>query len=341
MSDQAEKLRQLVGAKSVCTDAGRPAGERTLCAESRADSANPPTAHRLLFTSGKGGVGTSNVVLNLAIALGQMEQRVLVVDGDIGLANLDVLGGLCPRHDLGDVLQGRCDLADAVVTGPCGIRVVPGAHAARTSLSELGDAAERLAREVKEVALDFDFVLIDAGSGLGPGAGLLAEATNDVVVVSTPEPTSLADAHAAIGRFHQLPMARVRVLVNQARSRAEGVEVLDGIVNSSRQFRGAVVAPLEPGFIRVDSHVPLAVRSRRPFMTAFPSAAASRGVRRIAGALCLERYPPVRTKRAGFRAVFEARFLVSRGGGRLVNPADLSQDDPSRQFSRKSRSGGE
>ena len=195
-------------------------------------------------------------------------------------------------------------------------------------------------REVKEVALDFDFVLIDAGSGLGPGAGLLAEATNDVVVVSTPEPTSLADAHAAIGRFHQLPMARVRVLVNQARSRAEGVEVLDGIVNSSRQFRGAVVAPLEPGFIRVDSHVPLAVRSRRPFMTAFPSAAASRGVRRIAGAV-LERYPPVRTKRAGFRAVFEARFLVSRGGGRLVNPADLSQDDPSRQFSRKSRSGGE
>jgi flagellar biosynthesis protein FlhG len=311
MSDQAEKLRQLVGATSVRTDAGIVPGGRTSGAESRAHPASPPSAHRLLFSSGKGGVGTSNLVLNLAIALGQMEQRVLVVDGDIGLANLDLLGGLCPRHDLGDVLQGRCELADAVITGPCGIRVVPGAHAARTTLGDLGDAAERLARELKEVALDFDFVLIDGGSGLGPGAGLLAAATNDVVVVSTPEPTSLADAHAAIARFHQLPMARVRVLVNQARSHAEGMEVLEGIVNSSRQFRGAVVAPLEPGFIRIDSHVPLAVRGRRPFMIAYPSAAASRGVRRIARALCLERYPPVRTKRAGLRAVLEARFLVS------------------------------
>jgi flagellar biosynthesis protein FlhG len=136
-------------------------------------------------------------------------------------------------------------------------------------------------------------------------------------------------------------MARVRVLVNQARSHAEGMEVLEGIVNSSRQFRGAVVAPLEPGVIRIDSHVPLAVRGRRPFMIAYPSAAASRGVRRIARALCLERYPPVRTKRAGLRAVLEARFLVSRGGARLVDTADFREDDASQRFSRMSGSGRE
>ena len=145
MSDQAEKLRQLVGA----TAAGARVRPYPRTAEDRAaaQSAQAATergADSLLFTSGKGGVGTSNLVLNLAIALGQMEQRVLVVDGDIGLANLDLLGGLSPRHDLGDVLQGRCELADAVMTGPCGIHVVPGAHAARTSMSDLGDAAERL-----------------------------------------------------------------------------------------------------------------------------------------------------------------------------------------------------
>jgi flagellar biosynthesis protein FlhG len=190
--------------------------------------------------------------------------------------------------------------------------MVPGAHAARTRISEPGDAAERLAREVMEVAVDFDFVLIDAGSGLGPGARLLAAATDDVVVVSTPEPTSLADAHAAIGRFHQSKSARVRVrvLVNQARSHAEAVEVLDGIINSSRQFRGAVVEPLEPGFVQVDPHVPMAVRARRPFLTAFPAAAASRGVRRIDRALFLERYPPLRVERAGFRAALKARFRL-------------------------------
>jgi flagellar biosynthesis protein FlhG len=311
MTDQAEKLRQLVGATTARTGAAVPPGGRASYALSYAQSASPRSAHSLLFTSGKGGVGTSNLVLNLAIALGQMKQRVLVVDGDIGLANLDLLGGLSPRRDLGDVLQGRCELADAVVQGPCGIRVVPGAHAARTSMNDLGDAAERLAREVKEVSLDFDFVLIDAGSGMGPGAGFLAAAADDVVVVSTPEPTSLADAHAAIGRFHLLQTVRVRVLVNQARSHPEGMEVLDGIVNSSRQFRGAVVTPLEPGFIRIDSHVPLAVRGRRPFVTAFPAAAASRGVRRIARALCSERYPPVRANRAGIRAAIRARLKLS------------------------------
>ena len=312
MSDQAEKLRQLVGATAAAR-AGEPTPPdgRALCAAESAHAATARSADSLLFTSGKGGVGTSNLVLNLAIALGQMAQRVLVVDGDIGLANLDLLGGLSPRHDLGDVLQGRCELADAVIAGPSGIHVVPGAHAARTSVSDLGDGAERLAREVKELGFDYDFVLIDAGSGLGPGAGILGAASDRVVIVTTPEPTSLADAHAAIWRFHQQHTVPVRVVVNQARSHAEGVEVLDGIVNSSRQFKGAVVAPLLPGFVRVDPHVPMAVRSRRPFVSAFPGSAASRGVRRIARALLRERHPPVRAERAGIRAVITARLRRS------------------------------
>jgi flagellar biosynthesis protein FlhG len=316
MSDQAEKLRQLVGATAARAGEIAPPDGREPCAAQSAQAATERSADSLLFTSGKGGVGTSNLVLNVAIALGQMEQRVLVVDGDIGLANLDLLGGLSPRHDLGDVLQGRCELSDAVMTGPCGIDVVPGAHAARTSMSDLGDAAERLAREVKELGFEYDFVLIDAGSGLGAGAGILGAASDQVVIVSTPEPTSLADAHAAIAWFHQQHTVAVRVLVNQARSHAEGVEVLDGIVNSSRQFKGAVVAPLLPGFVRVDPHVPMAVRSRRPFVIAFPAAAASRGVRRIARALLRERHPPVRAERAGLRAAIKARLIrtIAAGG---------------------------
>ncbi len=108
-------------------------------------------AQSLLFTSGKGGVGTSNVVLNLAIALGEMKARVVVVDADIGLANLDLLGGFYPRYDLGDILLGRCELSDAFVPGPGGIQVVPGAHASRTSMSDLGDGANRLVRELDEL----------------------------------------------------------------------------------------------------------------------------------------------------------------------------------------------
>ena len=152
---------------------------------------------------------------------------------------------------------------------------------AGTSLSDLGEGAAAAARGLRDLGPDFDYVLIDAGSGLGPGVALLAAEADQVVIVSTPEPTSLADAHAAISRFHQSDNPpRLRVLLNQATSSSEALEVLDGFVNSSRQFKGAVVTPLGPGFIRLDAHVPMAVRSRRPFVTAFPAAVASRGLRR-------------------------------------------------------------
>src|SRR5262249_26786964 len=148
---------------------------------SGAEPESQGAAHSLLFTSGKGGVGTSNVVLNLAIALGEMDARVVVVDADIGLANLDLLCGFYPRYDLGDVLMGRCELSDAVVRGPGGIQVVAGAHASRTGMGNLGDGAKRLASELADLARDFDFVLIDAGSGLCPGALVLAAAAQQVV----------------------------------------------------------------------------------------------------------------------------------------------------------------
>ncbi len=134
----------------------------------RAAQGSPRTARSLLFTSGKGGVGTSNLVLNLAIALGELGEKVLVVDADLGLANLDLLCGLAPRFDLGDVLAGRCTLADVVMTGPGAIRIVPGAHAIRTGAEMLDDGPAHLVDELGELESESDFVLVDAGSGLGP-----------------------------------------------------------------------------------------------------------------------------------------------------------------------------
>jgi len=245
MPDQADRLRKLAGAATAR------GGERSPSVDlaSAPDGAQPECcgdAHSFLFTSGKGGVGTSNVVLNLGIALGEMGERVVVVDADIGLANLDLLCGFYPRYDLGDVLLGRCKLSGAMAPGPGGIQVVAGVHASRVSMSDLGAAAERLASELGELSVGFDFVLIDAGSGLSPGAGMLAAAVDQAVVVTTPEPTSVADAHAAISRFHQSGISRLRVLINQAASGAEAERVLEAIVSASRQFNGAVVSPLGP-----------------------------------------------------------------------------------------------
>jgi flagellar biosynthesis protein FlhG len=305
MSDQADRLRQLVGTS-------RGASATAVVGEEPAAVAGCRTARSLLFTSGKGGVGTSNLVLNLAIALGEMGQRVLVVDADLGLANLDLLCGLTPPFDLGDVLAGRCTLGEAVVRGPGAIRIVPGAHAIRTGAELLEGGPARLVAELGALESEVDFLLVDAGSGLGAGVTMLAGAVDQAVIISTPEPTSLADAHATINRLRRLAAPPdLRVLVNQAGSASEATEALRRLIGSSRQFLGAVVAPLGRGSIRADPHVPLAVRGHRPFLTAFPGSVASREVCRLARALVRERQPQRRGRRAGFFAALAARWALS------------------------------
>jgi flagellar biosynthesis protein FlhG len=290
MSDQADGLRELVRSR-----AGPPV---------RA----PVKTRSLVFTSGKGGVGTSNLALNLAVALGELGQRVVLVDADLGLANLDLLCGLTPNYDLGDVLTGSVLLSDAVIDGPAGVRFLPGAHGMRTLPDILGDGPARVASELAGLEAGSDFLIVDAGSGLGSGIATLAAAADEVVVVTTPEPTGVADAHATIGRFKRLAGVRLRAAVNQATSAVEADDVLARLAVTSRQFLGAVVTPL--GHVRSDPHVPLAVRSRRPFLLEYPGCAASRGVRRIARDLLAGRSP--RSRRPGFFAGLAARWALSQ-----------------------------
>lgn len=298
MSDQADALRQLVQAR---------AGPTAL-AEPLAISA-PPVARSLVFTSGKGGVGTSNLALNLAIALGEYGQRVVLVDADLGLANIDLLCGLAPGHDLGDVLAGDLPLAEAIVSGPGEIQVLPGAHGTRTLPECLADAPARLAVELAELEADADFLLVDAGSGLNPAIATFAVAADQVIVVTTPEPTSVADAHAALARLKRPagPPA-LRAIVNQAASTTEANDCLARLAASSRQFLGMVVTPL--GSVRADAHVPLAVRRKQPFATSYPNSLAARGVRRLARTLIEERRP--RPRRPGFFAAIAARWALGR-----------------------------
>ncbi len=305
MSDQADGLRELVRARSTGASA-------------LADPPEPgprrgagPKARSLVLTSGKGGVGTSNLALNLAIALGERGGRVVLVDADLGLANIDLLCGLAPSGDLGDVLAGGLPLAEAVMTGPADIRIVPGAHGSRTLVEALGDAPARLLDELAGLEAGADYLIVDAGSGLGPAIASLAGAADEVVVVTTPEPTSVADAHAAIHRLRRLPSPpTLRAVVNQAASAREGAEVLGRLAASSRQFFGAVVDGL--GTVRADPHVPLAVRSRRPFSLAYPAAAASRDVRRLARVLADRDRAPVGARRPGFFAALAARWALAR-----------------------------
>ena len=309
MSDQADGLRQMIQSRSGPTALADPPSLARI-----ADDPGPTRARSLVLTSGKGGVGTSNLALNLAIALGEAGQRVVLVDADLGLANIDLLCGLTPPSDLGEALASDRPLADVVVDGPAGVRIIPGAHAMRTLDEVLGGGRSRLAAELAGLEAEADFLLIDAGSGLDPGIATLAGAADQVVVVTTPEPTSMADAHAAIQRLRRLPgPPRLRAVVNQAATPAEAAEVLARLTASCREFLGMVVSPL--GHVRADPNVPRAVRSRRPFVVAYPSSVASRGVRRLAEALIDEREPD-RSRRLGFFSALAARWALSRAVAR-------------------------
>jgi flagellar biosynthesis protein FlhG len=290
MADQAEVLRAMV---RVRPEVDEPR----------------PSARSIVFTSGKGGVGTSNLALNLAIALGDYGRRVVLIDADLGLANLDLLCGISPECDLGDVLADDRPLADAIVTGPNDVRIVAGAHGMRTLAESFGGGAGRIASELNALESETDYLLIDAGSGLGPSIATFAAASEQLVVVTTPEPTSVADAHAALGRFRRgMGSPRLRAVVSQAATAAEGDECMARLCASSRQFLGLVVTPL--GSVRFDPAVRQAVRRRRPFVCESPHSPASRGVRRLARTLIEERTPSVR--RPGFFAALTTRWSLGK-----------------------------
>ena len=148
--------------------------------------------------SGKGGVGKSNVTLNLGLALQNAGARVLVLDGDLGLANVDVLMGFTPGGTLWDVLQGRTDLASVLHTDVSGLNVLPAASGTGNQAQLDAKSCQQLIKSVRPLAEKHDFVLLDLGAGLSDTVRLLARACAVPLLVTTPEPTAIADAYALI-----------------------------------------------------------------------------------------------------------------------------------------------
>jgi flagellar biosynthesis protein FlhG len=243
----------------------------------------------IAVVSGKGGVGKSSLVANLAVAMAEMGQRVLVLDGDWGLANVETLLGLVPRHSLQDVLSGRRRVEEIVLAGPAGIRILPGG-AGVEGLATLDDyRRESLLRALYGVARRDEVLLIDTGSGLHRHSLRLAQDADEILVVATPEPTALAGAGAALRALAGRRLAgATRLVVNQARNAEEAHRAARRVQRTDRLDCGAT--PELVGFIPVDETVRRAVMEQRPFVQIDPDAPASRGVRALAR-LLLARAP--------------------------------------------------
>lgn len=255
-------------------------------------------------TSGKGGVGKTSLAVNLAIACSRLGQRVTLVDFDLGLANADVIMDIHPLHNLSHVMMGKMRLADITVQAD-GIRVIPGASGLR-ELANLHDTArDELIRSLQSLEDEADLVIMDTGGGISANVIRVAASADEVLVLCTPEATSIVDAYATIKMISREPQhGRLRVVVNMAEERKEAERVSRTLADVSRQFLSLSVDRL--GFIPRDEHVALAVRERRPFGVLFPACPASKAVRGIGRMLINGARPGRRREEAFFPRLLHA-----------------------------------
>lgn len=235
----------------------------------------------ITVASGKGGVGKTNVVANLAIALRKAGKEVMIFDADLGLSNVDILLSLSPRYNIRHVIEGVKRLGEVIVEGPHGIKILP----ASSGIQELTNLDEfqrrRLMDEFDAYEGNIDILLIDTSAGISENVAFFCIAAQEIVVVTSPEPTALADAYALIKvlctRYQE---KRFAVLVNSARSEADALMVFRKLSLAATRFLNISLDYL--GYIPFDSCVQDAVRAQKPFLEMFPNGSASRNLAEIA-----------------------------------------------------------
>lgn len=269
MTDQAQRLRELV--------AGFPTSSAAVL-ELRPELARVRT---IAVTSGKGGVGKSNLVANLAISLARRGKKILVVDADLSLANIDVLMGLQPRFNLSHVLSGEKRLGEVIVEGPSGIRVIPAASGIAELSMVRESELEGLIDQFTTFLPDMDLILVDTAAGLADSVMSFVHAAEEVILVTTPEPTAYMDAYQMLKNVHLFdPNKKVHLVVNMAASEDEGDRTAVFMAQMADRFLGHELPHL--GTVLRDPDVPLAIRNQTPFLEDSPHGIASRGIQRLA-----------------------------------------------------------
>lgn len=280
MTDQAQKLRDLVAL-------GRPGGR----------------ARVLSVTSGKGGVGKTNVAVSLALALTALKCRVALVDFDLGLANANVLLRCKHRWNLSHYLKGDKSLVDVCVLGPGGLLFMPGANGL-TDMADLDDAQRRrLISGLTQLERRVDWIIVDTGAGLSRNVLDVAAAADDVMIVTTPEPTAVLDAYSVIRSLStRSERGHLRLIVNQAQSRRQAAETSERLGRAAEEFLDVDVDRM--GYVLSDPQVVLSVSQRRSFILDNPRCPASVCIETMARSLT---DAPTRLREQGF---FE-RLLAS------------------------------
>jgi flagellar biosynthesis protein FlhG len=234
----------------------------------------------IAVTAGKGGVGKSNVSVNLAVALAE-HHRVMLLDADLGLANVDIMLGLHAKYNLAHVIQGVCDLNDVILEGPQGIRVIPASSGTEfmTQLSHAEHAG--IIDSFNELTDDLDYLIIDTAAGISDTVLSFTRSSQELIVVVCDEPTSLTDAYALIKVMSKrYQCTKFHILANMVRHLNDGRHLFNKLLRVSEQFLDVHLNYL--GAVPFDEHVHQAVKKQKPVILAYPEANASLSFKEIA-----------------------------------------------------------
>lgn len=235
----------------------------------------------IAVASGKGGVGKSNLVANLAINFVSLGKKVVIIDADLGLANIEVLFGAIPTKNLSHVLYDDLDINEALTEGPLGIKFLSGGSGLR-ELSKINNREQKRVIDTFNYLDDiFDIILIDTGAGISDIVINFIKASNQVILITTPEPTAITDAYALIKIIKEESASEViNLVVNKVDDEKEGLEVFNKLNTVSEKFLG--INPVSLGFLPQDLNLVSAVKKQSPISILYPDTEYSKAIKNIA-----------------------------------------------------------
>ncbi|MEA3466154.1 MAG: MinD/ParA family protein [Thermodesulfobacteriota bacterium] len=242
------------------------------------------TARVLSVTSGKGGVGKTAIVSNIAVALGRMGKNVLIIDADLGLANIDVVFGLAPQYNLNHFFSGQQSLASILVDGPAGVQILPAGSGVQKFTHLDASHKMRFLDDLETLPGDYDVVLIDTEAGISENVTYFNQAAQDILVVTSPEPTAITDAYALMkllsSQYHE---KKFNLIVNSVRHSDEALDVYRKLTMVANRYLDISIDFM--GGIPFDRKMYESVRRQKVMVEMYPGHKVSQAFERLAGKL--------------------------------------------------------
>ncbi len=272
--DQAAKLRKLVREK-------KEEKEDVVKVETK------KTAKILSVTSGKGGVGKTSLSVNIAASLGKEDLRVLLIDADLGLSNVEIMLGVTPSYTLKDVIKNGRAIEEVIINGPYNIDFISGGNGF-LELAELSEIErEEILIKIHKLEELYDIIIIDTGAGISKNVTAFLTISDEIIVVTNSEPTALTDAYSIIKVITEEKLKqKIGLIINRVKNKNEYQQASDILINTAKKFLGEEIKSL--GFVYEDPNVRKTIYKKTPFVIYYPNSVASDCVKEIINNLALK-----------------------------------------------------